>query len=216
LISFIELGRLITYQFLHADIWHLTYNMLGLYFFGTTLEQHWGGKRLLGFYLFCGIVGGILFLLLAPHVAGFPLLIGASGAVLGLLAACAYLFPGMVIILILFPVPIRFAAILLVSLYGLNTLATRNLSDACHLGGMLGGFLFVVMGPFWQRFTYERNKLRRQALIDQEEDDQKVVDKILEKVHKHGIQSLNWREKRTLQKITLRQKMRDDLRKKTW
>ncbi len=213
---FLEAGRLITYQFLHGDLWHIAMNMLGLYFFGTPLESFWGGKKFLFFYFFCGVAGGILFLLLAAHASGFPVLIGASGAVLGLLAACAVLFPHMTIILFVFPVPIRFAAILLVGLYGLNTLVTQNLSDACHLGGMVAGFLFIKARPLWQNIAYQRDKLRRQALLKQEMADQQTVDQILEKVHQQGLQSLTWREKRTLKAITRRQKQRDDMRKKNW
>jgi len=210
-VSILEAGKLITYQFLHADIWHLVLNMLGVYFLGTALEKYWGSWRFLFFYLFCGIVGGILFLFLASP---FDSIVGASGAVLGLLAACAVLFPGMVIILYFFPVPIRIAAILLISLYALNTLVKHDLSDACHLGGMAAGFLFVMASPFWQRYTFERGKLRRQAMLEQDVKDQETVDKILQKVHAQGIQSLTWWEKKTLQRITRRQQQRDNLRKK--
>jgi len=212
--SILEGGRLITYQFLHADVTHLLFNMLGVYFFGPALERYWGSTRFLFFYLFCGVVGGLTFLLISAFIPGPAELIGASGAVLGLLAACAVLFPQMIIVLILFPVPIRFAAILLAAIYTLNVISKRDLADACHLGGMAAGFLYLKARPFWDKFSYQRTAAKRQALMDLEAEDQRNVDQILEKVHQNGIQSLTRREKNILRDITQRQKLRDDLRKK--
>ncbi len=208
-----NLPTLITYQFLHADTWHLLGNMVGLYFFGSSLERYWGSKRFLFFYLFCGVFAGLSYLLFSYFHPSVPI-IGASGAVLGLTAACAVLFPRMVVILFILPVPIRFFAILFAAIYTLNALSAGSLSDACHLGGMVAGFLFVKAKPLWQNFISQRYAARRRALMDQEAEDQRIVDQILEKVHQNGIQTLNRREKQTLRDITQRQKLRDDLRKK--
>ncbi len=86
--------RFITYQFLHSPdfIFHIFFNMLGLYFLGPTLERHWGSKRFLPFYLGCGVAGGLFYLLLvAVRFLPAATMVGASGSVLGLLAACAIL-----------------------------------------------------------------------------------------------------------------------------
>ncbi len=76
-----QLWRWITYQFLHADLMHLIFNMIGLYVFGRLLEQWWGSRRFLAFYLLCGTSGAVLFtivVLVAPE-----LIVGASSAPTG-------------------------------------------------------------------------------------------------------------------------------------
>jgi len=212
--SFLEPWRLISYQFIHNDPWHLLMNMFGLYFFGPPLEKYWGPRRFLIFYLLCGVAGGLAFIVLSTALGMTGPLIGASGAVLGLLAACAVLFPQMVLIFIFFPVPIRVAAMIIIAVAVLYILWEKRLGEACHLGGMIAGFLYVRARPLWSQITHERKQRQRQALLDQEAEDQRVVDQILDKVHQNGIQSLTWAERRTLRNITQRQKQRDDLRKK--
>ncbi|MFC1780913.1 rhomboid family intramembrane serine protease [Planctomycetota bacterium] len=115
-LQYFQIWRLVSYQFLHSPnyIWHIIFNMLGLYFLGPTLEKHWGSKKFLTFYLICGIAGGLFYMLTTAvgFLPSFPL-VGASGSILGLLAACAILFPQFIVFLFIFPVPIRFAAIIL-------------------------------------------------------------------------------------------------------
>ena len=100
--------RLITYQFLHDQQWvmHIIFNMLGLYFLGPTLERHFSGKKFLRFYLGCGAAGALFYLFLVAINFLRPLpMVGASGSILGLLAACAILFPHFVVFIVIFPVP---------------------------------------------------------------------------------------------------------------
>ena len=107
------------FQFLHADLTHLAFNMIGLYFFGPLVEQVLGGKRYLAFYLLCGIFGAILYLIL--NLGGIlvgedvPILlfndtstqlIGASAGVFGILLAGAFLAPN-VKVLVLFVIPMK-------------------------------------------------------------------------------------------------------------
>ena len=94
----LEVWRLITYQFLHSGFWHLFFNMLILFFFGPMLEKIWGSRKFLTFYLGCGIAGGLFYLLLvAMNFLPAGVMVGASGAILGMLAACAILFPQFVV-----------------------------------------------------------------------------------------------------------------------
>jgi hypothetical protein len=137
-------------------------------------------------------------------------IIGASGAVLGLAAACAILFPQMIIILVVFPLPIRIATILLAAIYGLNVLAQHDLADACHLAGMLAAFVYIKALPFFQNLQKKTDYVRRERMVQQEEDDKRKVDEILTKVHQQGIQSLTWHEKKVLRDATERQKQRDN------
>ncbi len=208
--TFFQPWRLVTYQFLHGSVTHILFNMLGLYFFGPPLERQWGSKRFLYFYLLCGVVGGLAFVAFSTMLGNPIPIVGASGAILGLLAACAILFPQMIIILILFPVPIRFAAILLAAMYGLNVIKTRDLADACHLAGMVTAFIYIMASPMWQRFRSHQRQMKQEKEYLAEDAEQKEVDRILEKVHQYGIQSLSGSEKKVLQNATDRQRRNNE------
>ncbi len=221
-----QLWRYVTFQFLHSpyNLWHLGLNMLGLYMFGSPLERHWGGRKFLKFYLSCGVFAGLLYVVVGALLAnqGWVPLVGASGGVYGILLACAVLFPNFRIILFLFPVPIRLGAILIFGAMGLTLLMSLRegayggsfWSDVAHLGGagMAAMWLWVlprarrtatgaadrVNEGAWQR------KMKRRA------DEQKEIDRILQKIHDSGIASLTGREKRLLQNATRRQKKREN------
>lgn len=203
----LQLWRLVTYQFLHdpGNPFHIILNMLGLFFLGPTLERHWGGKRFLGFYLGCGVAGGLFYILLVA--AGFldvgPM-VGASGAILGMLAACAILFPHFVVFLFFFPVPIRVASVVLTIIYVANILrgGPNADGDAAHLAGMAAGAIYVVSQSWRETFKLKMYTRTRERKSTQQFDLQDELDRILEKVHNHGIHSLTSSEKRTLKKAT--------------
>lgn len=93
-----------THMFLHANFIHLLFNMMGLWFFGQVLERVWGGHRLLVFYLICGIGAAIISQLidhfLLQQISGR--MVGASGAIYGILVAFAMLFPNHKVMLIFY------------------------------------------------------------------------------------------------------------------
>lgn len=141
--------QFVTHQFVHASLFHLLVNMLGLWFAGRVLENLLGPGRFVLFYLACGIAGGVLQLLLSPG----PVLIGASGAVCGVVAAFSALYPEMPITALLFFVlPIRMKAkwlgwiIVIVSVFLLATGLGGNIGNAAHLGGALAGYGIVLVG----------------------------------------------------------------------
>lgn len=141
--------QFITHQFLHGSLFHLAVNMLGLWFAGRVLENLLGPTRFVWFYLACGVVGGVLQLLLSPG----PVLIGASGAVCGIVAAFSALYPEMPITaLIFFVLPLRMRAkwlgrmIVIVSVVLLATGLGGNIGNAAHLGGALAGYAIVRLG----------------------------------------------------------------------
>lgn len=161
-----QIWRVITYQFLHADFFHILFNMIGLYFFGPLLEQWWGSKRFLAFYLLCGIGGVVPYTVIgylapgiilepgAPELAAFAAevvkdvgLIGASGSIYGILIGCAVLFPRQEVRLIFPPIPMkmRTLALIFLGLAFFSVLAgTPNAGgELAHLGGALFGFLLV-------------------------------------------------------------------------
>ena len=98
--------RLIRPLFMHADISHIFLNMIAVYMFGSILENIWGAKRFINFYLLCGLGAALLQLGISYYTNQFTVLLGASGAVFGLLAAFAIMFPNTYLNLYFF-IPIK-------------------------------------------------------------------------------------------------------------
>ncbi len=207
-----QLWRLISYQFLHGDPIHILFNMIGLFFLGPRLERHWGRNKFLTFYLGCGVAGGITYIILAQMgIVRMGPMLGASGAILGMLAACAILFPQFVVFFFFFPIPIRIAAIVLTLLYLANVISGGYNAggDAAHLGGMAAGAAYVMSGPWRRKIkwkSFQKNQYKKKKETDELQNE---VDRILEKVHNKGIQSLSRKEKKILRKATKKQNMRN-------
>ncbi|KPK41946.1 MAG: hypothetical protein AMJ65_08480 [Phycisphaerae bacterium SG8_4] len=206
-----QIWRLVTYQFLHGSIGHILFNMLGLYFLGPTLERHWQSKKFLIFYLACGAAGGLFYTLLTVcnFLAPAPM-VGASGAILGMLAACAILFPHFVVFIMFFPVPIRVAAIGLTIMYFFYviTKGPNAGGHAAHLAGMAAGAAYVFSRSWRDQFTTKIRTSRWKKQMTSQQDLQVELDRILEKVHKSGLQSLTPKEKKTLKEATRAEQMR--------
>lgn len=160
--------QLITHMFMHGGFWHIFFNMYTLFFFGCILENVWGGKKFMLFYLVTGLGAalchsGVVYLqsMHALRVAGeaayYQILatptVGASGAIYGLLLAYGMLFPNNQLQLI-FPIPIALKAKWFVLIFGLIELVTGitgmggNVAHFAHLGGMLFGFFMVT---YWKK-----------------------------------------------------------------
>lgn len=136
--------QLVTHMFAHGGFFHILFNMYALWMFGSVLERVWGPKRFLIFYLACGLGAAV-----AQMFVGAPA-IGASGAVMGLLAAFAYLFPNTEFFILPFPFPIK--AKYMVAIYaaidlfgGLHPGPADNIAHFAHLGGMVMGFILVII-----------------------------------------------------------------------
>jgi len=209
----------ITFQFAHADPLHLLFNMLGLYFLGMVLERSWGTKRFVRFYFSCGVFGGICHIA-ATYAAGggvdIPLL-GASGGVYGVVVACAILFPHIRLVLMFFLVPIRFAVLLFLGMAVYSILAGGmggGVAHMAHLGGALMAAIWVWGIPRFQDASNAASLKRKQGAWDrkmkQRADEQAEIDRILDKIKTHGLNSLTRREKSTLQKATRRQQAEED------
>jgi len=214
----LQIWRLISYQFLHDTSWpwHIFFNMLALFFLGPPLERHMGSRRFLPFYLMCGAAGGLFYILLCS--IGFlrdPVpMIGASGSILGLLSACAILFPHFILFLIVFPVPIRVAAVALTFLYML-LIVTRSDNaggEAAHLAGIAAGAGYVLLGPRLRRYKLKIQAGSWEKEVQGERALQIEVDRILAKVHNSGLHSLTGKEKRILKKATQEELKRTHLR----
>ncbi|MEM8739037.1 MAG: rhomboid family intramembrane serine protease, partial [Planctomycetota bacterium] len=214
-----QVWRVFTYQFIHAGFLHILFNMIGLFFFGPLLEQWWGGKRFLAFYLLCGVSGAVVAALLGaiPGLGIFPVdarLVGASGAIFGILAGCAVLFPHQRVQLLFPPIPMsmRTMALVFLGISALGVIAgSANAGgDAAHLGGALLGFVLAKKANWlhWaDRVSPASVKAgvsegRKQKQREREQNLDAEVDRILAKVAEHGLQSLTNKEKKTLNRAT--------------
>jgi len=143
--------QLVSYGFMHGGIGHLLFNMLALVMFGAPLEQTWGQRRFLAYFLVCVAGAGLCQLLvvtwsLQSHGVLVPT-IGASGGVFGLLLAYGLLFPNHRVMLLFPPIPMK--ARTLVIVYGVISLlfgvsgTQSGVAHFAHLGGMLFGWLMI-------------------------------------------------------------------------
>jgi membrane associated rhomboid family serine protease len=201
----LQVWRLITYQFLHGDFWHIFFNMWMLFFLGPPLERFWGTRKFLFFYLMCGAAGGVFYILLVYIGFLMPLpMVGASGAILGVLTACAILFPHFVVFLLFFPVSIRAAAIILICLASV-TIIFRGANaggEAAHLAGIAAGAIYVFSDK-WRTALRMRFKASRwEKHVELERKLRIELDRILKKVHDSGLHSLTTSEKKILKKAT--------------
>jgi membrane associated rhomboid family serine protease len=143
----LRLWQLATYMFLHGNLFHILFNMLGLWFFGKDLEEMWGTDRFLKFYFFCGIGAGLCVVALS-YLLGTPDVrtIGASGAVLGIFMVAAIFWPDRQIIFYFVPIKLKYAAILMAAISLFSSFdSSSGVSNFAHLGGMLFGYLFLQL-----------------------------------------------------------------------
>ncbi|MBS1744308.1 MAG: rhomboid family intramembrane serine protease [Bacteroidetes bacterium] len=164
--------QLITYMFMHANFPHILFNMFSLWMFGSMLERVWGPKRFLIFYLICGVGAGLAqmgnyavdFWKIDQHIVNvdpsmyqefmrMSATVGASGAIMGLLAAFGYLFPNTELYIMFIPVPVKakWAVLGFIALDvfgGLSRVPNDNVAHFAHVGGALIGFLIVL---YWNK-----------------------------------------------------------------
>jgi len=147
-----RLWQLGTYMFLHGGLWHILFNMLALWMFGAELERLWGTRYFLRFYFVTGIGAGILTVLfsLLPFDAAQQVyhsnVIGASGAIYGLLLAYGLHFPDRPIYMYLvFPIPARYFVLIMgaIAFYSTVSGSGGGIANATHLGGLLVAYLFL-------------------------------------------------------------------------
>lgn len=145
-----------TYIFLHGGFSHILFNLFSLWMFGGDLENRWGSRKFLFYFLFCGIGAGLCTVVITPYQ--FVPVIGASGAIYGILLAFGWLFPNRLIyIYFLFPIPAKyFVAIFgLLEFFFFSRGGTRGgIAHLTHLGGL-------VFGLFYMAYPVIRQKIRR-------------------------------------------------------
>lgn len=171
-----KIYQLVTYMFMHGGFGHIFFNMFALWMFGRVLEQVWGGKRFLIYYLVCGIGAGLVqelvqYIQYVVDLSNYTTVnigtgiismqeylnllntVGASGAIYGILLAFGMLFPNQQIFIIPIPIPIKakFFVIgyaLLELFMGLSNNPNDNVAHFAHLGGMIFGFILIM---YWRK-----------------------------------------------------------------
>jgi membrane associated rhomboid family serine protease len=210
--SHAQVWRLFSYMFLHStqDVFHLLLNMFGLWMFGVELEELWGPKKFLFFYFFCGITAALfsVFYFLVPAMR-FITVIGASGAVFGILTAYAVYFPNREVLLF-FVLPVRVwivvAGYAVISLY-LSFQSGNTVAHLIHFGGIAAALGYLKGRPLvddWltiqkERLHEENMRVRAKENIAKERFYEERVDPILAKIAKSGMESLTDEEKKILQ-----------------
>ena len=144
------LWQIITYGFLHGGLAHLFFNMLALFMFGSEIERLFGARWFLKFYFVCIVTAALAQLAVAAWTSASPYpTIGASGGVFGILLAFGMYFPRRTIMLVIPPIPMP--AWLFVTLYGALELylgvtgMAPGVAHFAHLGGMVGGYVMIVL-----------------------------------------------------------------------
>ncbi|HYK82066.1 MAG TPA: rhomboid family intramembrane serine protease [Gemmatimonadales bacterium] len=220
----------LTYMFVHANILHLAFNLLALFVFGPPVEERMGGGHFLGYYLLCGCGGAALSLLLMQF-RSVQLVVGASGAIYGVLLAFAWSWPDQPIYV--FPLPEPIPAKWLVTFFVAISLvpAVLAVNDGvaylAHLGGFGAGFLYLKVAD-WRLARAERQVRRASApgvLVHPgraaqasaavkprraaRDPAQAEIDRVLDKISARGIESLTPAERRFLAEMS--RKMRDQV-----
>ncbi len=211
--------RLVTYQFVHSFtlFGHILFNMLMLYFFGTFVEERIGKQRIIQLYLLSGIFGALLQILLESVLTGpsAAYTIGASGACYGILIYAACMAPTLRVILIVFPIELRWVAIGLV-VFGLYSTYVQvvvgggdGVAHGGHLGGALWGYLAyrtpardLDLAAKWRSWQADRE-------VRNAHEDRQRLDELLEKVHRDGIGSLTPQERRFLDRASKQMRRKD-------
>lgn len=192
----IEEGRvwtLLTSALLHADVWHLVFNLIGLWFFGKLAEESLRGARFLTFVVLAAVLSHVPFLVAEFAAQGHARTIGASGVVLATLVYAAFRFPGLPMYVLFVPLKLWQAAALFVGLDLLGALRLDSPIDHwTHLGGAAFGFAVHRWGlvPRLASFLPHGGRPPRAPGPYAEGNAQAEVDRILDKINAQGIASL--------------------------
>lgn len=216
--------QFLTHMFMHGDIWHIFFNMFALWMFGRIMEQTWGWKKFLIFYFVCGFGSaliqevGQLIGLINPQ----DYIIGASGAIMGILLAFGMLYPNEKMFILPIPFPLKAKYFVIgYAIYEviLGLLNLDKTAHFAHLGGMLFGFLLILYWRFkakhrasrsyvgWHttsthpnmKVHYNKNERSRDYEFNAQKKEQNAnIDRILDKIRQDGYGSLTEKEKKEL------------------
>jgi len=212
----------VTYMFLHGGTMHLLFNMLALWMFGSALEGYWGTNYFLKYYFITGIGAGLCNALLTPNSGA--VIIGASGAVYGLLAAYGILFPNSIIyIWMLFPLRAKYMVLIFGGIEFFSSLrpGMSTVAHLVHLGGMVIGIIYLRWRSIYNYFGRANQERQRQQEIhermrrsDNEAQLRTEVDDLLDKINEVGLENMTSWEKRRLKEASDRLKELEEQRRR--
>ena len=197
----------LTYMFIHGDFFHLFMNMFVLWMFGSEMESIWGSRGFLKYYFITGIGSGLIWLLL--NISNpFSVLIGASGAIYGVLLAYGLMFPNRkVLIYFLFPIKVKYFVLLLGVIAFISSIGDTgsNISHLTHLSGMLIGFIYLKSPKNMSKVLLLFNSILAEIKYKREEKKQakylntkRHIDRLLDKINEVGYDGLDENERRDL------------------
>ncbi|MFQ6113751.1 MAG: rhomboid family intramembrane serine protease [bacterium] len=211
-----HIWQLVSYMFLHGqrDILHLLFNMFVLWMFGCEVERTLGTREFVKYYFICGVGAG-LFHLIINFSSTIPV-VGASGAIYGVMVAFAVLFPDRVITLLLFLIlPVQVKAKYLVMFFAVVSLflgtfgGGDNVAHFAHLGGMVVGYAYLKLdwrleyiGTWIRRRQQSRRAIRKLKKQQAMQRIRERVDEILDKINEVGYDNLSEDEKKLLQQAS--------------
>ncbi|TAK62552.1 MAG: rhomboid family intramembrane serine protease [Bacteroidetes bacterium] len=222
-----QVWQLVTYMFMHGGLFHLLFNMLALWMFGMELENTWGSRKFLLYYLICGLGAGVTHLIVSPLFGVSGPTVGASGAIYGVLLAYGILFPERpIFVYFLLPIRAKYFVLLYIGfeLFSGITGTQDGIAHFAHLGGAAVGLIMLMIDRQGFRFgqMFSKSRLRyvqpeyyqktptvsgREDISDatyydirndEERATQQRLDEILDKINQSGYQSLTYEEKQFL------------------
>ena len=199
-----------TYLFFHGGIWHVLINMFVLWMFGSELEKFWGKKEFLRFFFITGIGSGLITILFS--LSSTNPVVGASGAIYGVLLAYGLLFPNRLVYLyFLIPIKVKYLVILIGAIAFFSSLnpGNSNISHLTHLSGMVIGFIYLRSSINWNTINHfvihRKDEIKRhyeEKKNEQREALKLQVDAILDKINDVGYDNLSESEREFLFKAS--------------
>ena len=200
----------VTYLFLHGGLWHLLINMVVLWMFGSEIERYWGRREFLGYYFITGIGSGILTALFSFD-STIPV-VGASGAIYGVLLAYGLMFPNRTIYLyFLIPVKVKYFVLFIGGVAFISSLSDIGsaVSHLTHLSGMVIGYLYMKssvkisnLSDSFGEFKIKRKVKKAERVRKSYENLRQEIDTILDRINEVGYENLTDEEKQKLEEAS--------------
>jgi membrane associated rhomboid family serine protease len=192
----------VTYMFIHGGFWHVAINMFVLWMFGSELERVWGRKGFLQYYFVTGIGSGLVWLLF--NIGNpYSILIGASGAIYGVLVAYGLMFPNRIVyIYFLFPIKVKWFVIIIGAIAFFSSMNNAsNISHLTHLSGMIIGYIYLISQRRWKKIQFGFRKLfvefktaQRDKAHRKKQAQESEINRILDKISDEGYENLSKEE----------------------
>lgn len=213
---------LLTYMFVHSGVWHILFNMLALFFFGSPIEERWGSSEFIKYYIICGLGGAAASFVFAFHTP----VVGASAAIYGVMLAFAMNWPDSPIYIYgILPIKAKWLVVIYVAIDLIGAFQSRGgIAHFAHLGGFAAGFLYMKLDDPMSVRLHRLRKLMtgpkltviagdkpagakpepRPARRHKEDQLLDSVDRVLDKISASGMSSLTPEERKLLDEVSKR------------